>query len=284
MTFRNEKGENIPLNCTGDQVKTTEFFATHPVFSLDEATAALHPPGGRSGTLERVKYHLRAGTLKLVARGVYAVVPPGTPVDRFQPDGFMVASAIRPEGIFSHHSALELLGTAHSLWHQCTLYVKHRRRPLHLNGTTILFLEHPGLMGLDANQQVGTVRIERQGRMLRTTGPERTLVEGFRRPALAGGLEELVNSASGFATLDLDLLEDILQRYAVASLWAAAGWFLERFQRTFYVPEDMLERVAQHCPRSPHYLERDRAGGAYASRWNLILPERLENLVEPDER
>jgi len=253
-------------------VKTAEFFATHPVFSLDEATTALAPNGGRSGTVERLKYHLGSGTLKLAARGVYAVVPPGVPADRFQPDPVLVASAVRPNGVFSHHSALELLGVAHSLWHQCTLYVEQRRRPLRLSGTTILFLEHPGPMRSAASQQLGTLRVERQGRLLRTTGPERTLVEGFRRPALAGGLEELVRSAGGFSTLDLDLLEKVLQGYNIANLWAAVGWFLERFQQAFYVPESMLERLAENRPRSPQYLERDRRGGSLAARWNLILP------------
>lgn len=284
LTFRSKKGENIPHNCTRYQVKTAEFFATHSVFSLDEAAKALAPNGRRLGTVERLKYHLKAGTLKLAARGVYAVVPPGVPAERFQPDPVLVASAVRPDGVFSHHSALELLGAAHSVWHQCTLYVEQRRRPLRLNGTTIRFLEHPSPMRTAACEQLGTLRIERQGRLLRTTGPERTLVEGFRRPSLAGGLEELVQSASGFATLDLDLLEKVLRGYAIANLWAATGWFLERFQRAFYVPEKVLDRMAQNRPRSPQYLERDRRGGALAARWNLILPESVASLEEPDDR
>jgi len=284
LTFRDKKGENIPHNSKEYQVKTAEFFATHPVFSLDEATMALAPKGGRLGTVERLKYHLRAGTLKLATRSVYAVVPPGVPADQFLPDPFLVASAVRPDGVFSHHSALELLGAAHSVWHQCTLYVEQRRRPLRLNGATIRFLEHPGPMRSAPNEQLGTLRVERQGRLLRTTGPERTLVEGFRRPSLAGGLEELVRSASGFSTLDLDLLEKVLHGYAIANLWAAVGWFLERFQQAFYVPDRILERLAQQRPRSPHYLERDHRGGALAARWNLILPEVLAGLGEPDER
>jgi hypothetical protein len=39
-------------------MKTLDFFASHPVFSLAEATEALSPDGGRSGTLNRLKYHL----------------------------------------------------------------------------------------------------------------------------------------------------------------------------------------------------------------------------------
>ena len=221
--------------------------------------------------------------MKLAARGVYAVVLPGVPVEQFQPDSIMVASAVRPDGIFSHHSALELLGAAHSMWNQCTIYVEKRRRPLLLNSRTIRFLEHPGAMSADT-KQLGTVRVEQQGRLLRTTGPERTLVEGFRRPSLAGGLEELVRSASGFPTLDLDLIEKVLHGYAIANLWAAAGWFLERFQKTFYVQEKFLEHLSQHRPRSPHYLERNRRGGFLVARWNLILPEALSRLEEPDER
>jgi hypothetical protein len=170
------------------------------------------------------------------------------------------------------------------VWHQCTLYVEKRRRPLYLNGTTIRFLEHPGPMRTAACEKLGTLSIERQGRLFRATGPERTLVDGFRRPALAGGLEELVHSAGGFATLDLDLLEKILRGYSIANLWAAVGWFLERFQQAFYVPEKFLDRMEQHRPRSPQYLERDRRGGALAARWNLILPEPLASPGEPNER
>lgn len=266
-------------------MKTVEFFATYSVFSLDEATKTLAPKGGRAGMVERLKYHLSSGTLKLVTRGVYAVVPPGLKrVEQFQPDPFLVASAVRPDGIFSHHSALELLGTAHAVWHRHTLYVEQRRRPLRLNSATIRFLEHPGAMQSAGDKLLGTLRVERHGSLLRTTGPERTLVEGFRRPALVGGLEELVRSASGFSTLDLDLLERVLQAYAIANLWAAVGWFLDCFQKPFYVPEKVLERLAQRRPRSPHYLQRDRRGGFLAARWNLILPEALAKLGEPDER
>lgn len=266
------------------KMKTLEFFTTHPVFSLDEASKSLVPPGGRSGTVERLKYHLETGRLKLVNRGVYAVVPPGGKAKDFQPDPFLVGAAVRPEGIFSHHSALELQGYAHSVWNEYTLYAKGRRKPLLLNGSIVRFFDHPTPMRTGSGGHLGTRKIERQGKLLLTTGPERTLVEGFRRPALAGGLEELVTSASGFAILDLELLDEILKRYDIANLWAATGWFLERFRKSFHVPEDLLTHMEEYRPSSPHYLERNRRGGVLAARWNLILPKelmRLEELNEP---
>lgn len=268
-------GEYIPHNYTKRPMKTSEFFLTRPVFALDEATRVLAPPGGRAGTVERLKYHLTTGRLKLVSRGIYAVVPAGVAADRFQVDPFLVAAALRPSGIFSHHSALELLGTAHSAWRQHTLYTEQRRRPLALDDTMISFLEHPRPFQRSATLGFGTKRIERRGQLLQTTGPERTLVEGFRKPSLTGGVEELVRSAAGFESLDLDLLESILKRYAIANLWAAAGWFLEQHQRYFHVPESLLNACEKRRPKSPQYLERNARGGRLAPRWNLILHQSI---------
>jgi predicted transcriptional regulator of viral defense system len=283
LTFRVDMGKIVPLRRTERKVKTSEFFATHPVFSLDEAARALAPPRGRSGAVERLKHHLESGNVKLVARGLYAVVPAGTRAGRFMPDPFLVAAAARPDAVFSHHSALELLGVAHSAWRECTLYTPRRRRTLPLGGITIRFLDDPEPLRTESGRHMATRMVERRGRMLETTGRERTLVEGFRRPALAGGLEELVRSASAFPTLDLDLLQDVLRRYDRANLWAATGWFLERFRRTFHVPDRLLERIERHRPGSPQYLERGRRGGRLAPRWNLILPEILERPGEADE-
>ena len=264
-------------------MKTSEFFNTHSVFSLDEASETLDPPGGRKGTVERLKYYLEKGQLKLITRGIYAVVPPGVQPQQFQPDPFLTAASIRPDSVFSHHSALELLGAAHSMWKKITLYTERRRKPLRLESFSILFLNHPRLNKSNLPNPLGTQKVERRGMLLRTTGPERTLVEGFRRPALAGGLEELVESAIGFPTLDLSLLEQVLLRYDIAILWAATGWFLERYRKTFEVNEEYLEKIERRCPCSPQYLERKLRGGWLASRWNLILPDTLKQPADYDE-
>ena len=99
---------------------TSTFLQTHRVFNLDQAVRALSPVGGRKATLERLKYAAGRGKLKMLARGVYASVPPGVEPATFQPDRFLAAAALRPDALFSHHSALELLGAAHSEWRRCT--------------------------------------------------------------------------------------------------------------------------------------------------------------------
>lgn len=282
MTFRGVVGDNFPHNATKCQMKTQDFLATHPVFSLEEAHRALQPPGGKSGTVERLKHYLETGRLKLVGRGVYATVPPGVAPDQFQPDPLLVGAAARPEGVFSFHSALDLLGAAHSVWRQHTLFVNSRRSPLRVDSMVVRFLEHPSALAQPEVVRLGTQNVEHRGRLLRTTGPERTLVEGFRRPGLAGGVEELVESAAGFPVLDLDLLEAVLQRYGVRRLWGAVGWFLERFQERFHVPPGVLESLETKRPKAPQYLLPGTRGGELAARWGVILPSVLTKR-EPNE-
>ncbi|MFH0946293.1 MAG: hypothetical protein V2A76_13920 [Planctomycetota bacterium] len=220
----------------------------------------------------------------MVAPGLYAVVPAGGTPETFRPDPFLVAVAARPDAVFCFHSALELLGTAHAVWSDCTVYSSRRRRPIELNPGVVRFLQFPEPLHGEQDGALGTRRVERQGRLLVTTGPERTLVEGFRRPKHVGGLEELIVSASGFSSLDLELLEVVLERYGVAHLWSVTGWFLERFRQTFHVPEAVLERFAARVPAAPQYIERGRRGGRLERRWNLIVLPELDRFGEPDER
>ncbi len=264
-------------------METSQFLQTHPVFTLAEANQVLQPAGGRKATLERLKYHQARGRIKLVAREIYATTPPGLSPEKFQPDAFLVAAALRPDAIFSHHSALELLGAAHSEWRLVTVCTRRRRPTLDLGAQQIRFLAPPPGLRRARREDLGTREVGRGQRVLRTAGPERALLDGFRQPHLAGGVEELVESAAGFPVLDLELLCELLELYETKSLWAAAGWFLERYRRTFYVPDEFLAQLEEHTPRSPQYLVRAARGGTLLPRWNLIVPDSLARGAEPDE-
>ena len=253
-------------------MRTEAFLAGHAVFSMDEAVHAFGRQTSRRAVLERLRYHVGQGRVQAVARGLYARVPSGVTADRFRPDPFLVAAAARPDGLFAHHSALELLGAAHSAWNTVTVYTETRRPPLLLEDTSIQFLSHPTPLVRAEQTAIGVRRLDRSGQRLHVTGPERALVEGFRSPEHVGGLDELIESAAGFPVLDLDLLWRVLEAFGEKSLYAAAGWFLERYQRTFHVPDPFLARLEGRRPRSPQYLVRRERGGRASARWNLIVP------------
>jgi predicted transcriptional regulator of viral defense system len=263
------------------KVDSEGLFAENPVFSLADFARRAELPTAKA--LERLKYHLRRGRIVALERGLYAAVPRGTLRESFQPDRYLVAAATRPDAIFSHHAALELLGAAHSDWNVCTVFTRRRRRKLILKRVELEFLTHPTALRKKGLEELATRQVERQGSLLRVTGPERTLVDGFRQPRWVGGLAELVESASGFGVLDLQLLKRVLEAYGQRSLWAAAGWFLERYQGTFFVPDDYLKLLEERCPRSTHYIPRSERAGLFVPRWNLVLPANVVRGGEPDE-
>ncbi len=259
------------------------FLSEYPVFTLDDLSAVA---GGREPRLtarERVKYYVETGRLRRLSRELYAVVPQGVKPGVFAPDAFLVAAALRSDAVFSHHSALELLGAGHSDWNVCTAFTGARPSSLHWDSRTLQLLKAPARALGEAWRSLGVRDVGYRGRTLRVTGPERTLVEGFRHPRWVGGLSELVESASGFASLDLALLRRVLVAYDQRSLWAAVGWFLERNARAFYSSPAVLDEFAKHRPKSTQYLLRGTRGGAFASRWNLIVPPELVGEGEPHE-
>jgi hypothetical protein len=242
------------------------------VFSLDEAMQALGRHSSKLATVDYLKYYLKTQRLKLVTREIYAVVPPGIDPIQFDPDVFLVAATVRRDALIAHHGALELLGVAHSIWHEYAVWTQRKRATLSLGNSSIRFVTDPQPAWSQCDRLLGSKTVARQGRLLRVTGPERTLVEGFRRPADVGGVEELVQSASGFPILDLSLLESLLTVYKTTKLWAAVGWFLELHQKTFYVPDEFLDQCSRHKPKSPQYMIHNHRGGVLNKRWNLILP------------
>lgn len=276
-------GNITPLMSTNRQATgdSEAFFSQTPVFTLGEFAASLELTPTQA--YERAKYYLRKGRLRTLERGLYSVVPLGTRPQDIHPDRFLAAAAVRADAIFSHHAALELLGVAHTDWNVCTVFTARRRRHLVLENAEIRFLAHPTPLVRKKLEAIATRKVERQTRLLNVTGPERTLVEGFRQPHQIGGLSELVESVSGFGVLALDVLDEVLTAYDQRFLWASVGWFLESFRDTFFVPADYLDHLEAHKPRSPQYLPRGLRSGTLVPRWNLVLPANVVGERELDE-
>lgn len=251
------------------------FLADHPVFSLQMLAAARGEASNLRGARNQLKHHLARGSIKAVARGLYAAVPPGLDAKRFHPDAFLVAAAERPDGVFAYHSALELLGAAHSVWGECTMHCDRRRGPIDVGTTSVLFLSTPAPLRRLGLQNLGTRSVPHRVRQLVTTGSERSLVEGLRQPHRVGGLEELLEAMSGVPMLDFNLLQQVLEAYGERKLWAAVGWLTERHREGWSTPDEFLEVCREHITKQSQYLVRGLRGGRLVQGWRLIVPESL---------
>jgi predicted ABC-type ATPase/predicted transcriptional regulator of viral defense system len=237
--------------------------------------------------VKRLKYLQSTRRVVSLERGLYATVRPGSSPDAVSPDPYLAAAALRPDGVFAYHSALTLLGAGHSDWNVVTLLSHRRRRRLVLRTARVEVLLHPAVLVRKSATDLGVRHVPYLETTLRVTGPERTLVDGFRQLRLVGGLEELVTSAAGFASLDLEKLDAVLRAYDLRILYAAVGWFLETYRAHFLVRDDFLTHLEHQRPAAPHYLPRRtrsaKDGGRLVPRWSLILPEAALRGAEPYE-
>src|SRR5436309_4503 len=190
---------------------TDEFLAQYPVFTLTAFRRAGEKHGlAHAAAAERIKYALERRRLKLLAKGLYAVVPLGTTADRLRPDRFLVAAALRDDAILAYHSALELLGFAHSAYRDIYYFTRRRRKDLRLADGRIRAVLAPKALRAREAERFGVETRERLGVKVTVTGPERTLTDCFAAPRYAGGLEEVIESGRAIAVLDLDVLERYL--------------------------------------------------------------------------
>lgn len=254
-----------------------QLFHQHPILRLDTWTKSL---GRAELARERARYYVERGRLRLLTNGLYAVVPPGAEPKSVQPDPYLVAAALRADAILSHHAALELLGVARSVFYRYTYFTASVRRPLHVDNREWIALRHPTALVRRKQIDFGTRKLDRQGVVVKATGPERTLVDGFAAPVWSGGLEEHVESCAALRDLDPASLDAYLRLMGKKVLFAAVGWFVESHPATIERASDLLQRWERQVPRQPVYLDRSRRSGRLQRRWNLIVPDELLRNLE----
>jgi hypothetical protein len=254
------------------KVKFDDYLAAHPVFTVRELRSAYAGELTEGAAFQRLRSAVGSQRARSIVKGVYACIPKWANPATYEPDGFLVMVALRDDAVFCGHSALELLGAAHSVWQSVSALSNERHLHQRVGETVLRTFNPPAL----SNEELGLTKVTRLGTSLRTTGPERTLVEGFRYPERVGDLEEFVNSTYGLGLLDVDLLERVLSEFSQKRLYAAVGWLLARNLDLWGVDERFLVYLEGHIPKSPQYLDRRMGEATFVKRWNLIVPKRVQ--------
>lgn len=252
---------------------SSAFFSAAPVFGRTEfATAFGRHPGDRAVT-ELLKYHLRAGNIRRIARGVFASVPKGTLSATGTVDRFLAASRLRIGAVIAYRSALELHGCGITPTSDVQLIAQGEPGLVHTADFACRFVSPP----CHHSTNTGVTTLDRQGLALNVTTLERTLVDLFDRYDLAGGAGDL------FRTLDLvierelpleiDALVEFARRLGNASAAGALGYWLDREQPLLGVTDAALEELHSLAPRHARYALGATSGhGRAATGWNVILP------------
>lgn len=256
-------------------MKVQEFFNEHPVFRHEAFAAFLGRTGShRTRTREALlAYHVRAGHLLRIRRGLYAVVPRGFDPHDYPVDPYLLAGHLAADAVLSHHCALQFHGKAYSVHHRFTYLTRNPRRPFVFRGQEFVAVPFP--KALQARQaELFAVTTERHvGGKVRVTSLERTLVDVLVRADLGGGWEEVWRSLESVEYFDLGQVIDYALKLRSATAVAKVGFFLEQHREALMVDESHLSLLREHVPKQPCYLERSRrTPGKLVPNWSLVVP------------
>jgi len=255
-------------------VVSAEFFDSHPVFTRTEFEAARASTASRSPrtTDSLLRRYVADGRLMRVRGGLYAVVLRGTDAAAAPVDPYLVATKLSPDATVAYHAALQFWGKAYSVWQRFHFLTETSTRNLRFRGLEFVAVKVPlSLRRLPAADQHVTEQ-RHGGGVVRVTRLERTLVDVLHAPASAGGWEEIWRSLEMVEFFDLDAVISYTLRLGSALTTARVGFFLEQHREALMVEDAHLDRLRQHRPRQPRYLDADRKPGTLVASWNLIVP------------
>ena len=255
-------------------VVSAEFFDSHPVFTRTEFEAARASTASRSPrtTDSLLRRYVADGRLLRVRGGLYAVVPRGTNAAAAPVDPYLVATKLSPDATVAYHAALQFWGKAYSVWQRFHFLTETSTRSLRFRGLEFVAVKVPlALRPLPAADLQFTEQ-RHAGGVVRVTTLERTLVDVLDAPANAGGWEEIWRSLEMVEFFDLDAVISYALRLGSALTTARVGFFLEQHREALMVEYAHLDRLRQHRPRQPRYLDASRKPGTLVASWNLIVP------------
>ena len=253
-----------------------EFLEHSPVFTMSELVHWLQNNFAKTPRIAAynfIKNRRRAGRLAVVKEGLYFLVRPGATATTTPLDDFLLASKLAPDAMLAFHTALDVLGFAHSLFSHHYYFSKTSRRPLRFRKGLFRCVKFPTVLLKDHTQSFGMEKVERLGQKVITTGKERTLVEALEHPEYCGGFEETYRCLEKMPYLQFDVLVKYLELRHMKKLYAVVGFFLEQHQDEFHVDEALLRHLESMKPSTPDYWDRSKKESAYAKRWNLVVPK-----------
>jgi len=257
-------------------MKLKTFFRTHPVFTVEDFAGFLSADGTHNLRTQEalLTYHVKAGNIVRVRRGLYASVPPGASAETYPIDPFLLASRMTKEAVLAYHTALEFHGKAYSVYERFTYLVNKSMPLINFRAHSFKGVRFPQSLVRKKEESFNVMRVDHLGMAISVTGLERTFVDVLNRPDLSGSWEEIWHSLESVEFFDLDKVTLYVDLLGNATTAAKVGYFLEQHKDVLMVDEAHLKAFRDRRPRRPHYLVRSqRKAGRFVAAWNLVVPE-----------
>lgn len=249
-----------------------EFFNQHPVFTIEELCSVFKKQK-RNSIYNNLKYYLKKKKVRHAKRGVYYVIPDASSPDKYCPDSILLASRLSKDSVLAFHSALEIMGYAHSVFHRFFYYSNFRKRKFSFRSDEFINVKIPVKLQEKRLELLGIEEKGYHNLPVKFTNRERTFVDCLDRPRYAGGIEEVYRCIEKYPYLNFEEIMAYLDALGKGILYAKVGFFLEQHRDKFFVEKNLLEKLRNKKSYSTVYFDSRRKKGKLVKEWNLIVPE-----------
>lgn len=257
--------------------KFTEFFDTHRVFNTDEFQKHCAVTGYHARNI-LVRY-TQSRHIRKLRNKLYTVLPEGSP-DSFMPSPLLVAGKSAEDAVLSYSSALTYYGMARNLIFTYP-YLSQKRAHQYQLGNDCFQPCMPSKELKDAYHFGVTTQIL-WNTPIQVVCKERLLVDLLDRLSLSGGWEEIADAFQYENTLNWLKLIKYLELLKSPATAGRVGFFLDRFQTTMDVPDEVLLKLEGWKPGYPEYFYRNYRKGYLDKRWNLYITDEMRKNTESE--
>ncbi len=258
--------------------KPKDFFNQNQVFTGKEYAQFLErePHSGKRAQEALLSYHVKAGNLIRIRRGLFAVVPPGASSESYAVDPYLVSAKLVADAVIGYHSALAFYGKSYSVTHQFCALTHSRSASMLFRDDIFRLVLFPKSLREKNQELFGVKTILHRGCPLSVTSFERTLVDILDRPDLSGGWEEIWRSLESVEYFDLDKVVEYALLLDNVTTIALVGFYLEQHQNELRVKDSHLKQLEACKPKQPHYIDKyQKTTGKFNTRWNIIIPAEI---------
>ncbi len=182
---------------------------------------------------------------------------------------YHIACAINETAYITHHSAFEYMGITNQVFYE--IYVASLKRFAGFEFEGITYKYVPSRFDLGVVTPKNTKGI-------RTTLPERTVVDSIKDFEKIGGLEELLNCITSIPYLDENQLIKYLSAYEMQFLYQKTGFLLEHYKNQLHLSDKFIDYCKSKIRKSTRYLTKEST--KFNSRWKLIVPDDIFQMFE----
>lgn len=223
-------------------------------------------------TARQILFRLKnKGFIRQIKRGLFVIVPAQMIGKEFTADKILIASRLTEPYFISHHTALEIHGTAQSYFNVVYISTSKIPKPFDFQDISYRFVITKHIFGVEQVSR-GTLKIN-------ISNKEKTVLDCIRNIKYAGGIEELVKSISAFPNLDYKKLLEYLNFFKEKSLFHRTGFIFDILKSELNVPRDFLNKIKKKLGARTYYLFPNKKG-IYIKEWNIIVPKNMKELMK----